>query len=307
MRLTNYLNRPEYFFRPGQIYHRILHFNSKKINNFKNVLLPWGTEIKIPLDPEDRVGRSIRAHGIYDLSITEALWRLIAPRETAVDIGANIGYMTSIMVKKVGKAGKVWCFEPNPEVYEELCENIRNWQETRGWQQISPQKIALSNQPGVGLLKLPTKNRGEASLVSPENVKEIQANKKNELTYTVTLARLDEVLKDSGEIGVVKIDVEGHELEVLQGTTELIYKHYIRDILFEEHRGYPSPVTEFLEEHGYTIFRIWKGFWGPLLKSPTKNLVHPWEPPNYLATQDTRRAIDRFKKRGWYSLSGSRF
>jgi hypothetical protein len=92
-------------------------------------------------------------------------------------------------------------------------------------------------------------------------------------------------------------------MEVLQGAGELIYKHNIRDILFEEHHGYPSSVTQFLEENGYTIFRIWKGFWKPRLEDPNKNLDHPWEPPNYLATLNPIRANERMRNKGWKCLS----
>ncbi|HEY9600524.1 MAG TPA: hypothetical protein V6C85_02875, partial [Allocoleopsis sp.] len=72
--------------------------------------------------------------------------------------------------------------------------------------------------------------------------------------------------------------------------------------IFEDHRGYPSPVSQFLEDHGYTIFRLWKGFWKPRLEIPSKTLVHSWEPPSYLATKDPSRAQERLGKRGWYSL-----
>lgn len=50
------------------------------------------------------------------------------------------------------------------------------------------------------------------------------------------------------------------------------------------------------------IFQIWKGFWKPKLESPIKNLAHPWEPPNYLATLNPQRATERIKDWGWKSL-----
>lgn len=71
-------------------------------------------------------------------------------------------------------------------------------------------------------------------------------------------------------------------------------------------KSYPSPVTQFLEKHGYTVFRIWKGFWKPLLEHPENNPLHPWEPPSYLGTKDTLRAIERLKKPGWFSLYTAR-
>jgi FkbM family methyltransferase len=302
MQLINYLNRPEYIFRPLQIYRRLLRSRNPDNKLFKDVLLPWGVNLKISLAPGEVVGHSVWAMGIYDLIVTEVLWRLIDPGETVIDVGVNIGYMATIMAKRVGETGQVWCFEPNPEVYEELSENLKIWQTTLGWNHIYTQKLALSNHSGKGILSVPTRNREEASLTSPKDVTPSQANEENVKTYTVSLEKLDDVLKTTNPIGLIKIDVEGHELEVLQGAISLITKQQIRDILFEDHNGYPSSVSQFLEEHGYTIFRIWKGFWKPLLEPPNKKLVHAWEPPSYLATQDPSRATERLKKRSWNSL-----
>jgi len=301
MQLPNYLNRPEYIFRPLQIYRRLLQANNKETNKIENILLPWGVTIKVCPSSNEVVGRSLWLMGIYDLIVTEVLWRLIESGETAIDVGANLGYMTTIMAKKVGKTGKVWCFEPNPEVYKELSKNVASWHKTLDWNQINTQQIALSNQSGVGVLSVPTNNREEAALISSQ---ELQGQENLAESYTVTLARLDEILKNSGQISLMKIDVEGHELEVLQGATELISKQQIRNIIYEDHSGYPTPVSKFLEQHGYTIFRIWKGFWKPLLEPPTKKLVHQWEPPSYLATKEPSRATELLKKRGWSSLQG---
>jgi FkbM family methyltransferase len=308
MKLTNYLQRPEYVLRPTQIYRRIQRFFNESTNKFEDVLLPWN--IKIAIRPQDVIGRSIWGMGIYDLSVTEVLWRLIDRAETTIDIGANIGYMTSIMAKRVEKKGSVYCFEPHPEIYEELSENIKNWQVSLGWHQIKARQIALSNKSGEGVLNIPAnfnQNRGTATLFSSPEADHSQNHANPSSAYTVALSTLDELIENDRHIGVLKIDVEGHELEVLQGASGLIKSDRIRDIIFEEHTNYPSAVTLFLEEHGYTIFRIGKSFWKPLVKPPTTNQVNYlsyWEPPSCLATKDPSRVIKRMQKRGWNSLAG---
>jgi|LakMenEpi03Aug12_release.lakeMendotaPanAssembly.Ray.scaffolds.fasta_scaffold40450_5 FkbM family methyltransferase len=296
-----YINRPEYIFRPISIYQRIFQQNFLGIEKFKEVLLPWGLKIKVPILINDCLSQSLLKFSTYDLSLTEVIWRLTDRGETTIDIGANIGYITSLMSMKVGEVGKVYCFEPNPEVYEELSINVRNWQNQK-YRNIYPQKIALSNYSGNAVLNLTPQNRGEVFIDKNQSISEIE-NRTTD-ACVVSLERLDKFLeKEQNYIGVLKIDVEGHEMEVLQGAGELIYKHNIRDILFEEHHGYPSSVTQFLEENGYTIFRIWKGFWKPRLEDPNKNLDHPWEPPNYLATLNPIRANERMRNKGWKCLS----
>ncbi|MFB2833814.1 FkbM family methyltransferase [Floridanema evergladense] len=300
MKLIEYLNRPEYIFRPIQIYRRLLRPDKSPTNEFEDVILPWGAKIKIR--PAEVIGRSIWIMGIYDLGLSELIWRLLEPGELAIDVGANIGYITSLMAQKVGQKGKVLSFEPLPKIYEELSENISYWQNQLGWHQITINQKALSNQSGQGILYLPrdfNENRGTASLSNPE--KDVLE------TCPVDLVKLDEIIPENEHIGLIKIDVEGHELEVLQGADRLISNQQIRDIVFEEHRAYPSPVTQFLEDRGYSIFRIKKGFWKPLLETPTKDSIpHPWEPPNYLATKERSRAIQRMKNKGWSILFNSK-
>ncbi|MDT5062885.1 MAG: hypothetical protein QOH63_3344 [Acidobacteriota bacterium] len=271
-------------------------------NKYEIVALPWETEIKVR--PNEVIGHSIVTMGVYDLCVTEVLWRLIDLGETAVDVGANIGYMTSVMAKRVGATGRVFSYEPHPEIYDEFCENKRMWQETRGWQQIESQNVALSNTSGIGTLNMPPhfrENRGVASLLDETNK---QADS-HACQCPITLARLDDLMNDNYPVSIIKLDVEGHELKVLQGGDKVI-THHVRDIVFEEHGGYPSGVTYFLENRGFTLFRFYKGIWGPRLESPAgklKGSLLPWEPPSYLATKDPSRVTKRMEKRGWQAFS----
>jgi FkbM family methyltransferase len=303
--MNSIFNKPEYIFQPDKIFMRFIRLSKIKFDDTQKLSLPWKAKLKI--NPNEVLGRSIWIMGIYDLSVTEVIWRLTSWSETAIDVGANIGYMTSIMARKVGKHGKVYCFEPHPQIYQNLSENIINWQNDLGWNQIDSRKIAITNCSGEGYLKIPNdfeKNRGLASLCSSSEIDNYQSKDNHfELVYT-NLVKLDEIITSSARVDILKIDVEGHELGVLEGCQELIKNKKIRDIVFEEHHHYPSPVTKLLEYYGYTIFRICKGFWKPILRTPISNQDRQlsWEPPNYLATINPLRAVERMHKRGWYSL-----
>jgi FkbM family methyltransferase len=301
MAALDYFNRPEYLLRPRQIYRRLLHPPRQTIDTFKTVGLPWGVPLKICPRTEEVVERSVWIFGIYDLSLSEVLWRLTDPQETVMDIGANIGYTASLLAHRVGLGGKVICFEPHPEIYSELVENVKSWQHEKGWSHLQLHQIALSNRAGLGCLETPQSNRAAAALVSSETESETFKQKQS---YSVNLQRLDSIWKEEDkQIGLLKIDVEGHEHQVFQGAEKLLSQGLIRDIVFEEHQLYPSQATRYLEQYGYQIFRIWKGFWKPILLPATDNRLHRWEPPNYLATLAPQRAIARFQKRGWKCLT----
>ncbi|MCC6138419.1 MAG: FkbM family methyltransferase, partial [Bdellovibrionaceae bacterium] len=196
--LLRVLNKPEYFFNPKQLAMRALQF-------FKNS--PKG-EVKASLFGgdfsylyHDDIGRALHSFGLYDLCVSEALWRLVEPGATVLDIGANIGYFSSLLSKKVGESGKVYSFEPNPQILELLKKN------TRAKSNVKLLPWALSDEDGIHTLYGPqsySENKGLASL-----------NTKNgEAIATVDVKRLDDLRLTPA---VIKMDVEGHELKVLEG------------------------------------------------------------------------------------------
>jgi FkbM family methyltransferase len=302
MNIAQYLNKPEYIFRPSQICRRMWHTIKRENNEYERVALPWKTEINVR--PNEVIGHSIVTMGVYDLCVTEVLWRLIDLGDTAVDVGANIGYMTSIMAKRVGKTGRVFSYEPHPGIYEEFCENKRMWQGTCGLPQIESRQIALSNISGIGMLNMPPHFKDNQSVASilDETCEQVAGSAEQ---CPVILVRLDDIINLEHQIAIIKLDVEGHELKVLQGGSKII-THNVRDIIFEEHKGFPNEASLFLESRGFTVFRLYKELWGPRLEHPggkPGGHLLPWEPPNYLATKEPMRAIERLKKRGWQAFS----
>jgi hypothetical protein len=95
---------------------------------------------------------------------------------------------------------------------------------------------------------------------------------------------------------------------VLQGSARLLKRHAVRDIVFEEERPYPAPTHEYLKTLGYTVFGLAETFSGVKL---VPNDQPPYDSgfgpiPNYLATVDPERAIERIKPRLWRSFGPGR-
>ncbi len=178
----------------------------------ERVRLPWGLPISII--PKETIGSCIWRAGVYDLCVSECLWRLCDPGEVALDIGANIGHMTSIMALRLGSNGKLISLEPHPVLFGELSHNCSLWRSITSVAEIELYKKAASDQTGYAKLHIPgcfDTNRGVASLEPFE--KDISC------TYEVPLTTLEELALTivNRKIGVVKIDVEGHELSTLTG------------------------------------------------------------------------------------------
>jgi FkbM family methyltransferase len=295
MNSISHLVKPEYLYRPKQLYLRVLRGLRQEIS-FEDMRLPWGSSIYVK--PGHHVGRAIWHLGLYDLTVSEALWRLVDPGELTVDVGANIGYMTGVMAVRVGSSGRVVAFEPQVGVYEELVRNAERWKASIGTL-IDTYQIALSDHVGQELLGVPDDSEESSGLAS------LNIGRDATVKYVVQVGRLDEVIPNE-EVGVLKIDVEGHEYNVLNGAIGLIKNHKIRDIIFEEHGVYPTPAIRLLESFGYTLFNLGASFWGLQINSASGKTIHrKWEPRSCLASVDLSRALRRLESRGWQTLSAA--
>lgn len=233
---------------------------------------------------EDALGAGIARTGVYELAVSEVLWRLSARDELALDVGANIGYFTGLLCRR---AVEVLAFEPNPRLRPMLTANVGRWQD--GWR-VRLDWRAASSSAGKTKLCLPRDfetNHGVATLESTDG----------ELIDVETV-RLEDVI-EGRSVGVMKIDVEGHELAVLEGASALLRAGLIRDVVFEEHLPPPTPATEVLRDAGFTIWGIQESLRGPLL---VDGVPTGWDAPTYLATRDPARAERLLGPRGWRCL-----
>ena len=243
--------------------------------------------------------------GVYDLCVSEALTRLIDPGDLVVDVGANVGYMTNLSAFRVGATGRVVAVEPHPEIYEELKANVALLSASRSRGRIDTMRTAVSDVSGEAFIvdsRGFAGNRGSAQLHVGEDSPPDGLPR-----HRVSVRTLDDILATASSVGVLKIDVEEHELQVLRGAGSLLAQKRVRDVVFEDHRSPPTPVTNFLEKSGYRIFRLHQRFLGlraePLGRRSSTSL---WDPPSYVATSDPDRARRRLTGRGWSTLRAHR-
>jgi FkbM family methyltransferase len=285
--LARLIDKPHYLWRPTQVLRRLRYRSGSSVL----LPLPWGVSIECFGD--DAIASSIARTGVYDLLVTEALFRLADRGETAVDVGANVGYTASALAAAVGPEGEVLAVEPHPAVHALLARNARRW--TGAPIELYP--VALSSVHGAGRLAVGAKfgsNRGTATL-TPDQPRIAE--------LPVPVGTLDEVVGDRS-VGVLKLDVEGHELDVLEGGRDVLGAGRVRDVLVEDSAGTGGPVTGLLREHGYTVFEMRQSLLGPRLGprgEPTPGVDY-LEPPSLLATLDPDRLLRRFRPRGWRAL-----
>jgi FkbM family methyltransferase len=296
------LNKPEYLYQPTKTLHRIFGKNQTG-SGVRIVVLPW----KLPLEVNcgETIGRTISHHGLFELSVVEAIFRLVDPSDIFLDVGANIGYMASVAVSAAAK--KVISFEPHPDLFAHLSRNVGLWIEARPEiaNRIETRQIAVSSKVGTAILHIPGRDfMGNEGISSLETRAEQDADRQVEVATTT----LDRIIEDlGGAVGVLKIDIEGHELHAFEGALESLASHKIRDIIFEDHEGMTSEVSRLLSRFGYSVFGLNKTLFGPMLLESLESVerfrLRSYEgSPNFLATLDPERARLRMASRGYKCL-----
>jgi FkbM family methyltransferase len=164
--------------------------------------------------------------------------QLADPERVSLDVGANKGIYTFGLL---GCSAMVHAFEPNPKLFAIL----RRWAEGRA--ELHP--FALGERAGTMDLHVPRSARGgfsnQGGTLLPVTKREFES-------VAVEVQRIDDL--DLGEVGFIKVDVEGYEREVLAGGKALLRR--CRPVLLveleEKHTGRPLPdmVAE-IRGHGY--------------------------------------------------------
>ncbi len=298
-RVVHRLTRPHYVFRPSAFVRWAWwRLNARRLGETLLVPLPWG--VRIRCRSFEYNGMALWHYGIHELEVSEALWRLADRGECAVDVGAHIGHMTSLLAARVGPGGRVLAFEANPDVFADLQGNLGSWAGARHLAPMTAAQTALSDTAGSATMVLTAAYDGNRGLGRVERSAAAPPGGK---TITVAAATLDEVLADTPAVGVMKLDVEGHEAAVLTGGERTLRAGRIRDVVYEDHHGYPGEASRLLESAGYTVFGLSRGFFGPRLIAPsTVAGGRAFEAPNFLATREPARLRARLTPLGWRVL-----
>ncbi len=285
------LRKPQYVLRPRWAVRRIL--AKVGLASAPEVIdLPWG---KLHIDIRDTVGRALAAQGLYDLVTTEVLWRLTDEGATVFDVGANIGYFTTLLAHRVGPNGRVVAFEPHPETLQWLQRNVSGIRNRN----VRVEEVALSDTDGEGALDNFTNEESNTSysfLTEKPSAKALRIKKVRGEKY---LAAETPVL--------MKIDAQWHEASVLAGFGDALRSGAIRDIVFEEDAQYPAPSHKVLLDAGYKLLWFDQRMAGPVViaaDARPKGIESYEVLPSYLATRDEDRARRLLAARGWQSLKG---
>lgn len=187
--------------------------------------------------------------GNYEAPVQRAVADHLDAGDVFYDIGANIGFFSFIAARCVGEPGRVYAFEPLPRNVRAIRRGaLRNDFEI----EVFPYAVGAFN--GDAELRK-ARHIGGAMLASagmpPDDVGRV----------TVKIVRLDHAIRQYGlrPPTLVKIDVEGAELDVLQGMPDTLRRHRPKILLELDDASLPElrcrtrAVAAFLHRHGYEV------------------------------------------------------
>lgn len=251
--------------------------------------MAWGGQLEF--DIAGSIGWGAKTTGVVDLALSEVVCNLVRKGDSVLDVGANVGGITYLMARLVGKEGSVDAFEPHPVVHQILKHN-RTLNLGDLGDQVTLHEVAVGSSRGkVSLLEDPdAASDGQAS---------IHLNSEKSIAHDVQMVRLDQVVNRK-RYSLMKLDVEGHELPVLEGAGRLLDDKSIENILFEDHEGPTSKVFDLLTRKNYFVYSFgWELNGVKVVPIEKGNLNKKFEAPNYWASS-LKLEKDFFP--GWKSL-----
>jgi len=168
----------------------------------------------LQLDMNTWLGREMYRTGVFEPLTLKWMDQLIQPGMNVLDVGANIGYFTTIMAQRVAPGGHVWAFEPTQHYGQRV-----NWhlQHNGVAEHVTLLPIALSDAPGSLDIAIGDSSATIHPLAEDQRLQ----------SETITLRPLDDVVDelDLPKIDFVKVDVDGHEPKVLAGGERFFRTH----------------------------------------------------------------------------------
>lgn len=215
-----------------------------KILQRKNVIQYKLTEPDLAVFSSDDIGRLIVFFGGYEKEVLDVLKNAVFSDKSldlCVDIGANVGHHTRIFSRFFNS---VIAFEPNEASFHLLQSNTKHLRNVKCY------KTALSNLNGPRYFHSDETNSGKSKIIN-----EVAEN--NQLMEVQT-SRLDDFLRTiKDRISFIKIDVEGHETEVLLGAKKCITDNkptIMIEVLSEEIKDGCCKSLDTILSYGYTQF-----------------------------------------------------
>ncbi len=176
-----------------------------------------------------------------------------------LDVGANIGYTTSLFCDALSPGFKVFSFEPEPVNYRQLKRLSEN---SRYQERIVPTQAAVGDRQADTYLSVNPTDHSDHRLITPQFAGLAHSVKQLPIRM-ITLDGFVDRLPEPRPIAFIKIDIQGYEGPALRGMSRILQNNpkavialeYCRPII--EELGFdPDEIARYFQERGYSIYKL---------------------------------------------------
>lgn len=261
-----------------------------EMSHIESVEVFLKSKLKIRLYTDSLLSKFIY-FDIFENDEIQFTTRFLKKDDVFIDIGSNIGLFSLHASPIVGKYGKVICFEPSNITFKRLQENIT----LNNFKNINAINSAVSNTNGQTNLQLASDGYDAwNSLAKPSRGDVLHT----ETIDCITFDTFMETCTNSQRISLIKIDVEGWEIPVLEGGKDFFMKESAPTVLIEFtdenaiNAGYScKDLYNLLLSYGYTLFS-YNANTNELIQEELRS-EYPYV--NLIATKDVNFVIQRIK------------
>lgn len=149
--------------------------------------------------------------GSYEPEVTELLHKYLKPGSVFLDVGANVGYFSRLAGEIVGGSGKIFSIEANANNFLSLFRN------TNHYPNIHPFNVAIADKNSFLDLNISSHSACHSLMQTNNNL-----NGKTSKVFSITLDHFWEDYLEKQTIDLLKIDIEGAEIQALNGMQKLL-------------------------------------------------------------------------------------
>jgi|SRR5690554_91355 len=198
---------------------------------------------------------SLVTNGSYEPETLEAIISTLQPGSNFVDLGAHIGFFALHAAQIIGESGRVFAFEPTPETRKTLTRNVR---ENNFDSRVVIAPYAISDKRQTVFFELQKQSQGNTVVADKSELPD-------GAVIEVEAISLDEYFAQQGwpDIDLIKMDIEGQELNAFKGMSELLKRNPNLKIIFEYQRTQMAradvskeQLFEKLVEMGFNRFNV---------------------------------------------------
>jgi FkbM family methyltransferase len=184
-----------------------------------------------------------------------ALRAAVRPGDAVFDVGANIGFFSTLLSRLAGPEGRVFAFEPEPENQAMLRANL----DANACGNVTLVACALGARPGTATFSLDEATGATGHLGGEPTAGELAVGTGKVRLIETPVETIDGLSDRLGAVpDVIKMDIEGGEIHALAGAADTLARH--RPVVLSELTGKEGAgVVRLLDEHGYTMWDLESG------------------------------------------------